>query len=103
MVKAYEKKANLLQSKGAKMRTEIRAQGMTTRSEEKQGWDLSGKGSDKDYDPADDNEDLPNGSGRPTADDAVARMQEINKNKNKRSKRPSSKTNKAKAKKQRRQ
>lgn len=49
IVKAFDKKGNQLQSKGARMRQEISKQGMTTKKKPR-GWDLSGKGSDDDDD-----------------------------------------------------
>lgn len=82
MVRAFDKKANQLQSKGAKMRTELNAQGMTTPAEERdRGWNLSGKGSEHDDDEDEDHDDVPSpstGVERPSAEAALARMQEIN-------------------------
>lgn len=101
MVKGYDKKANQLQSKGAKMRTELNAQGMTTPATEPKGWDLSGKGSEADDE--DDHVEGPSaGVARPSTSDAVTRMQEINAKKNKRkkdkgAKKPASKTDKKKS------
>lgn len=55
MVRAFDKKANTLQSKGAHVRDVIKSQGKYTASEPR-GWNLSGKGSDKDDEaPTDEN------------------------------------------------
>lgn len=85
MVRAFDKKANQLQSKGAKMRTELNAQGMTTPADEpeERGWNLSGEGSEHDDD------DVPSptvGVERPSPEDALARMEEINAGRAKKSK-----------------
>lgn len=77
MVRAFDKKANQLQSRGAKVRSELGAQGMTTPEtpREPRGWNLSGEGSDRD----DDNVDSPSrGVRRPSSDERERRMQEIN-------------------------
>jgi hypothetical protein len=78
MVRAFEKKANQLQSKGARTRAELSAQGMTTPEtpREARGWNLSSRGSDKDDEryvssPSD-------GVRRPSTDDKIRRMEEIN-------------------------
>ena len=47
MVRAFDKKANVLQSKGAHVRDVIKSQGKYTASKPR-GWNLSGQGSDKD-------------------------------------------------------
>lgn len=84
MVRAFDKKANQLQSKGAKIRTELNAQGMTTPADEPEGrgWNLSGKGSEHDDDNEDEDlDDVPGpstGVERPSTEAALARMQEIN-------------------------
>jgi hypothetical protein len=78
MVRAFDKKANQLQSKGARVRSELNAQGMTTPEtpREGRGWNLSARGSDKDDDayvsaPSE-------GVRRPSTDDKIRRMEEIN-------------------------
>jgi len=80
MVRAYDKKANQLQSKGAKMRTELNAQGMTTPADEpeERGWNLSGEGSEHDDDDLDDVPSPSTGVERPSVEAAMARMEEIN-------------------------
>jgi len=79
MVRAFEKKANQLQSKGARVRSELNSQGMTTPTTtgEARGWNLSARGSDKDddgYVSASPSE----GVRRPSTDDKIRRMEEIN-------------------------
>lgn len=76
MVRAFDKKANQLQSRGAKVRSELGAQGMTTPEtpRERRGWNLSGVGSDHD----DDDVDPSRGVRRPSSDERERRMQEIN-------------------------
>lgn len=78
MVRGFDKKANQLQSRGAKQRSELGAQGMTTPETPRtgrRGWNLSGAGSDHD----DDEVDSPShGVSRPTATERERRMQEIN-------------------------
>jgi hypothetical protein len=77
MVRGFDKKANQLQSRGAKARAEIGAQGMTTPEtpRERRGWNLSGEGSEHDDDgipaPSD-------GIRRPSRDEKIRRMEEIN-------------------------
>lgn len=78
MVRAFDKKANQLQSRGARVRGELNAQGMTTPAEprEPRGWNLSARGSEKDDDgyvsaPSD-------GVRRPSMNDKIRRMEEIN-------------------------
>lgn len=78
MARAFEKKANQLQSKGARVRSELNAQGMTTPEtpREGRGWNLSARGSDKDDEryvssPSD-------GVRRPSTTDKIRRMEEIN-------------------------
>jgi hypothetical protein len=87
MVRAFDKKANQLQSRGAKVRSELGAQGMTTPEtprEGRRGWNLSGRGSDSD----DDQVDPSHGVRRPSSDERERRMQEINgKRRNKKGKR----------------
>lgn len=77
MVRAFDKKANQLQSRGAKVRSELGATGMTTPEtlRKPRGWNLSGRGSDVD----DDDVDSPTrGVRRPSTDEKIRRMQEIN-------------------------
>jgi hypothetical protein len=78
MVRAFDKKANQLQSRGAKVRSELGAQGMTTPEtprEGRRGWNLSGKGSDRD----DDEVVSPSRDvRRSSSDERERRMQEIN-------------------------
>lgn len=77
MVRGFDKKANQLQSRGARMRAEIGAQGMTTPEtpREARGWNLSARGSDKD----DDGLSAPSdGVRRPSTTDKIRRMEEIN-------------------------
>jgi hypothetical protein len=78
MVRAFEKKANQLQSRGARVRSELNSQGMTTPEtpREVRGWNLSARGSEKDDDgyvsaPSD-------GVRRPSTADKIRRMEEIN-------------------------
>lgn len=79
MARAFEKKANQLQSKGASKRSEQNAQGMTTPEipREGRGWNLSARGSAKDDDgyvsssPSD-------GVRQPSARDKIHRMEQIN-------------------------
>ena len=77
MVRGFDKKANQLQSRGAKMRSELNAQGMTTPESprEPRGWNLSGRGSESDDDgvraPSD-------GVARPSREEKIRRMEEIN-------------------------
>ncbi len=74
MVMAFDKKANQLQSIGAKRRSEMGAQGMTTPERpKKRGWNLSGNGSEKDDEPS---EPLPDGS-EPAASSAAERDQRM--------------------------
>ena len=68
MVKAFEKKANMLQSIGAHARSEINAQGIRTPTTT--GWNLSGDGSDSDDEVTDPS----------SSEDALERMKRINKN-----------------------
>jgi hypothetical protein len=75
MVRGFDKKANQLQSKGARARSELNAQGKTTPAEPR-GWNLSAQGSDHDDDgyvssPAD-------GVKRPSAEEKIRRMEQIN-------------------------
>lgn len=85
MVRAFEKKANQLQSRGAKARAEIGAQGMTTPELPRgpRGWNLSSEGSEHDDDgilaPSD-------GVRRPSRDEKIRRMEEINSARPRRSK-----------------
>ena len=77
MVRTFDKKANQLQSKGARARSELNAQGMTTPEtpREGRGWNLSARGSDKD----DEGYVSPSeGIRRPSVDDKIRRMEEIN-------------------------
>lgn len=77
MVRAFDKKANQLQSRGAKARSELGATGMTTPEtpREPRGWNLSGRGSDGD----DDGVVSPSsGVRRPSTDEKIRRMEEIN-------------------------
>lgn len=78
MVRAFDKKANQLQSRGARVRSELNAQGMTTpenSSRESRGWNLSGRGAEHD----DDEVDSPSaGVRRPSTDEKIRRMEEIN-------------------------
>lgn len=94
MVRAFEKKSNQLQSKGAKMRTELHAQGMTTPNDEpeERGWNLSGDGSDHDDDDRDDYA----GSARPSREDAIDRMEKINADRKKKKKKKFNKSKKDK-------
>lgn len=76
MMRAFDKKANQLQSRGAKTRAELGAQGMTTPAEprERRGWNLSGRGSDKDDDGY-----VGDGTRRqPSREEKIRRMEEIN-------------------------
>ncbi len=78
MVRAFDKKANQLQSKGARVRSELNAQGMTTpeKPAKGRGWNLSDRGSD-----ADDDGYVPSpsdGVRRPSTTDKIRRMEEIN-------------------------
>jgi len=77
MVRAFDKKANQLQSKGARIRSELNAQGMTTPEtpREGRGWDLSGRGSDSDDDGVTSPSD---GVARPSQAEKIRRMEEIN-------------------------
>lgn len=77
MVRAFEKKANQLQSRGAKARSELGATGMTTPETPRapRGWNLSGRGSERD----DDRVVSPSSSvRRPSTDEKIRRMEEIN-------------------------
>ena len=74
MVRAFEKKANQLQSKGARQRAELGAQGMTTPRTERTGWDLSGQGSEHD-------DDGVTAERRPSREEKIKRMEEINNSK----------------------
>jgi hypothetical protein len=81
MVRAFDKKANQLQSRGAKARSELGATGMTTPEvprSGRRGWNLSGAGSDRD----DDDVDAPTRGvrepRRPTVDEKIRRMEQIN-------------------------
>lgn len=76
MVRAYEKKANALQSKGARQRAELGAQGMTTPAapKERTGWDLSGEGSEHD-------DDGVTAERRPSREEKIKRMEQINNSK----------------------
>jgi hypothetical protein len=78
MVRAFDKKANQLQSKGARVRSELNATGMTTPEVPRtpRGWNLSGRGSDSDDEryvssPAE-------GVRRPSQEEKIRRMEEIN-------------------------
>lgn len=77
MVRGFDKKANQLQSRGAKMRSELNAQGMTTPEtpRERRGWNLSGRGSDSDDDAVTSPSD---GVARPSQAEKIRRMEEIN-------------------------
>lgn len=77
MVRGFDKKANQLQSRGAKQRAELGAQGMTTPETPRapRGWDLSGEGSDHDDDQVSGPSD---GVKRPSRDEKIRRMEEIN-------------------------
>lgn len=77
MVRAFDKKANQLQSKGARIRSELNAQGMTTPEtpREPRGWNLSGRGSDSDDDGVTSPSD---GVARPSQAEKIRRMEEIN-------------------------
>lgn len=77
MVRAFDKKANQLQSKGARIRSELNAQGMTTPETPRtsRGWNLSGRGSDHDDDGVTSPSDAVS---RPSRDEKIRRMEEIN-------------------------
>lgn len=79
MFRAFERKSNQLQSRGAAMRSEIGAQGQATRTQPKEvapqegepGWDLSSKGSEHD------DEGLPEPKPTRSAEEVDARMKSI--------------------------
>jgi len=79
MVRAFDKKANLLQSKGASLRAELNAQG--TRVLNNTGWNLSGDGSEKDDDGIPQEFKQP-----PSTEDKVKRMEKIMRRKSKKGK-----------------
>lgn len=81
MVQAFDKKANALQSLGAKARAEMGAQGMTTPKRPKRGWDLSGEGSEHDDEPIKSPDDGQAIAPKATAAEREKRMAEINANK----------------------
>lgn len=73
MFRAFDKKANQLQSRGASMRSEKGAIGMSTPAEPR-GWNLSGEGSEQD-DLKSPTDGLRN---RPSDDERIKRMEQIN-------------------------
>jgi len=76
MQRAFDKKANQLQSRGARTRAELNAQGLNTPAEprEPRGWNLSGRGSDSD----DETISPVDAVRKPSQAEKIRRMEEIN-------------------------